>query len=163
MQNKETKKIALVPRQKSFWPYLLISLVVIVLLIAGGWYLYKKSTETNYIKADINGQSYYLELADTDALRKRGLSERDGIKENGGMLFDFKQESDWRMWMVQMRFPIDIIWLNSDKMIVHIKNNATPAEYPEVYKSLEPSRYVIELPEDAVEKLKIKVGDNISF
>jgi uncharacterized protein len=163
MQNKETKKTGLVPKQKSFWPFLIVTFIIVGIIVAGGLFLFRESTDTIYIKAKIGQQNYNLELANTDALRQKGLSERDSLPENGGMLFDFGQDGDWKMWMIQMRFPIDIIWLNKDKGVVHIKNDASPADYPEIYRSPELSRYVVELPSGDVESTGLKVGDTISF
>jgi uncharacterized membrane protein (UPF0127 family) len=79
------------------------------------------------------------------------------------MLFDFGANGEWRMVMRKMRFPIDMVWVAQDKKIVHIEHNATPAEYPEVYKSETPAYYVVELPSGTMKRLNVQVGDSISF
>jgi len=124
---------------------------------------YKNINRVEHIDANINDTTVKLELADTEAQRDKGLSERDELPDGWGMLFDFKQDGDWRMWTVQMRFPIDIVWLDSNKKVVHVKNNARPADYPERYHAPEPSRYVIELNAGHAAELGIKNGDFIVF
>jgi uncharacterized membrane protein (UPF0127 family) len=139
MQNKETKKTVLVRKQKGYLFYAGITIALVGVIVLGGIFLQKSYSYVNYKTATVGSETFKLEVAKTDADRENGLSERDGLPSDGGMLFDFGAYGDWRMWMVQMRFPIDIVWLTQDQKIVHIKHNATPAEYPEVYKSEVPS------------------------
>lgn len=163
MQNKETKKTALAHSQKSYIPYAIISALLTTLIILGGYLFYKQVTDATFVTAKIGNETFKLELADTQASREQGLSERDGIAKNEGMLFDFKQDGRWRMWMIQMRFPIDIVWLNESKEVLYIKHNATPAEFPETYDAKQDSRYVIEVPAGTFKRINVNVGDSISF
>lgn len=163
MPNKETKKTVSVHRQKSFIPYALVSLLLLVTIIVGGIIFYKQVTKVNFVQAKIGSEIFNLEVANTQAAREKGLSERDSLSKNDGMLFDFEQNGRWRIWMVQMRFPIDIAWLNDSKKIVYIKSNATPAEFPETYDAKQDSRYVIELQAGTLNRLNVNVGDIISF
>lgn len=164
MQNKETKKTESAPKpryQKSFWPYIVISvLVFICLILVAIWFVNKVNTIV-YKNVQIGQQTFKLEVAQTEEAREKGLSERDSLTKNTGMLFDFKQDGDWRMWMVQMRFPIDIAWLDKNYKILKIKSNAKPADFPEVYYADAPSRYVIELNSGVFKELDIKEGDTI--
>ena len=141
----------------------LISLVLLAAIAAVFYLFFSSVNQVIYKTAQIGNESFKLELADTDAKRVKGLSERDSIGQNEGMLFDFKQDGNWKIWMVQMRFPIDIAWLDADKQIIHIKPNAKPADYPETYKAPSLSRYVIEINSGEFERLGVTVGDYISF
>ena len=163
MQNKETKKIESAHRQKSYIPYAIITFLLCALLLVFGIYLYRVYSTVNITKARIGSETYYLEVADTDAVRIQGLSERDSLASNAGMLFVFETDGNWRMVMRQMRFPIDIAWLDENKKIVHIKHNATPAEYPEEYKADRPTRFVIEVQSGTFKRLNVQEGDSISF
>lgn len=166
MQNKETKKIESAPKiktQKSFWPFLIISLIVFICLaIVAIWFVNRVNTIV-YKNAQIGQQTYKLEVAQTEEARQKGLSERDKLEKNTGMFFDFKQNGNWRMWMVQMRFPIDIAWLDENYKIIKIKSNAQPGDYPEVYYASKPSRYVIEVNSGVFESLNVKVGDTVKL
>lgn len=165
MLNKETKKTALAhkPTQKSAWPYVLVSILIIAALVAGFFAIKSQVDKVVYKEVKIANNTFRLELADTATAREKGLSERDSIPPNSGMLFDFKAYGDWQMWMQQMRFPIDIAWLDKEGRVVYIKANAQPGDYPEVYHPNQPSWYAIELNAGTLQKLGVKVGDTIQF
>ncbi len=109
-----------------------------------------------------------VEIADTDAKRIKGLSGRESLAENGGLLFEFKGESYYGIWMKNMNFPIDIAWLDKNKKIIHIKNNVSPDTYPEVFYAFKKDKpilnlYVLETNANFLEKSNIKVGDILEF
>jgi uncharacterized protein len=163
MPNKETKKIESARKQKGYLWYGLVSLLLVVMISTVIGFVVYQSNKVTFVTAQIGTEQFTLEVADTHAARSKGLSERDGLGENQGMLFNFMEDGRWRMWMVQMRFPIDIAWLGSDKKVVYIKHNATPAEYPETYDAKQDARYVIEVPTGTFERLDVNEGDSISF
>jgi uncharacterized membrane protein (UPF0127 family) len=163
MQNKETAKTVLVRRQKGPYLFIIASLLIIVLIITGILVLKQKVDYVAYKDVKIGNETYKLEVADTQASREKGLGYREGLANNSGMLFDFKTDSDWRIWMANMHFDIDIAWLNKEGKIMHIKANAQPGSYPEAYHADIPNRYVIEVPAKTFEKLNIKEGDIINI
>lgn len=81
------------------------------------------------------------------------------------MLFVFPKDGLWDFWMKDTYIPLDIIWLNKDKGIVGIFENARPAQgsYPPVYKGVFPARYVLEANAGFVQRIKIKVSDRARF
>lgn len=86
-----------------------------------------------------------LEFALDETAWQQGLSGRPTMPASNGMLFVFTRDAQWPMWMKDMHFPLDIIWLNSDKQIVHIATGVEPATYPKPFASDEPARYVLEV------------------
>ena len=68
------------------------------------------------------------------------------------------------IWMKDMKFPLDLVWLDSSKKVVYIVKNAPP-ETPTktVYVPKDPALYVIELPAGSVQKAGIKTGDTAVF
>jgi uncharacterized protein len=166
MPIKDTKKTELVRKLRAQrGPWLLIILVVVIVAVVGFgiFELTKRVNHIAYQNVKIGNQTYKLEVADTEAARIKGLSQRDSLPANTGMLFNFKTDGDWRIWMIDMHFNIDIMWLNESGKIVHVKENATPAEYPEIYHANQPNRYVIELSAGSIERLSLKVGDAIDI
>ncbi|HPW48092.1 DUF192 domain-containing protein [Candidatus Saccharibacteria bacterium] len=163
MPNKETVKIESVRRQKSPLAVILASLTIVVLLVCGFAMFRYWVSQVEYKDVQIGNRIFVLEVADTEAARERGLSERDSLGINKGMLFDFKKDGNWRMWMLKMRLNIDIAWVSSSGEIIYIKRNATPGSFPEAYQANRPSRYVIEVPARTFERLNIKVGDYIKI
>jgi len=97
-------------------------------------------------QATINGEPFFLDIADTPTLLQRGLSYRKELREGTGMIFVFDQKNLHGIWMKDMNFPIDIVWVNKDRSVVHVEFNVSPDTYPEVFTSLSPADYVIELP-----------------
>lgn len=159
MQNKETKKIESARKQKSPVPLIVISALLIVSLVGVFLLVNNRVQKTDYKNVKIGSEQFKLEIAETQEKREKGLSERDTLPGGTGMLFDFKADGDWRMWMVQMRFPIDIAWLDSDGKIVYIKHNAQPGDYPEIYHAGSASRYVIEVPANTFRDQSVQAGD----
>ena len=69
-----------------------------------------------------------VEIADTDATRTRGLMFREQLPYNQGMLFVFDNEQVRSMWMLNMQFPLDLIWFDKAGNVVHIEKNAQPCK-----------------------------------
>lgn len=85
-------------------------------------------------------------MANTDALRTQGLSGRLSLPDGAGMLFVFDQDDEWGIWMKDMRFSIDIVWIDAEGSVVEVVERATPETYPHVFAPRRPARYVLELP-----------------
>lgn len=104
------------------------------------------------------------ELADTPKSRVKGLSGRAEIGKDEAMLFRFDYDDRWGIVMREMNFPIDIIWVNKNKQVVHIEADAQPdAEPYEVYRPDEPARYVIEIAAGRAKQSGVKVGSTVKF
>ncbi|MGQ0638780.1 MAG: DUF192 domain-containing protein, partial [Nitrososphaerota archaeon] len=69
-----------------------------------------------------------VEIADTDATRTRGLMFREDLPYNQGMFFVFDDEQVRSMWMLNMQFPLDVIWFDKAGNVVHIEKNAQPCK-----------------------------------
>ncbi len=113
---------------------------------------------------------FSAEVASSTVARARGLSGRDGLRENEGMLFLFNYSSIQNFWMKDMKFPIDIIWIGGGKVLGFIENASTPgADMPfwklKIYSSPKNVDTVFEVNAGTVAKGNIKIGDlaNISI
>lgn len=107
----------------------------------------------------------YVELAHTSEERAKGLMFRSNLAQGRGMLFVFPKDGLWDFWMKNTYIPLDIIWLNKDKSVVDILENARPVQgiYPPVHKGVFPARYVLEANAGFVQHHKLKVGDRARF
>lgn len=114
--------------------------------------------------ADLNvgGQKLSLDIASTDAARQQGLSDRNSLPADRGMLFVFSQPGKQCFWMKDMRFSLDMVFLNSKKQIVHIEPNIAPNTYPKNYCA-DSAQYVIELNAGVAAKLQLHTGQTLSF
>lgn len=98
----------------------------------------------------VGSDTITAEIADTNALRERGLGYRDGLAPGTGMLFVFDRASDHTFWMKGMRFCLDIVWIE-DGAIRGAAENACPEPgVPDAdlarYPSTGAVTYVLELP-----------------
>ncbi len=101
-----------------------------------------------------------VELARTPAEQIRGLSGRRGLKPGQGMLFVYDHPQPVGIWMKDMLFSLDIIWIRSGR-IVAIEKHAPPltATGPErVYTAT--ADLVLEVPAGFADREKLRVGDS---
>ncbi len=108
-----------------------------------------------------------LEVRDSEEERALGLMFRERLLENRGMLFIFDQNVSFPFWMKNMKISIDIIFINSDKKIISISENALPCNKPdeecELYSSSEDYLYVIETISGFSEKHNLEKGQEVRF
>jgi uncharacterized membrane protein (UPF0127 family) len=109
----------------------------------------------------IGGEALLVERAATPESRERGLSGRNRIDYNRGMLFVFPEDGLHPMWMKDMRVPIDMVWLNREGYVVAMRQNVFPESYPQTFSSPVPARYVLELAAFATDYYGIAMGTRI--
>ncbi|ODS41869.1 MAG: hypothetical protein MSIBF_00450 [Candidatus Altiarchaeales archaeon IMC4] len=102
-----------------------------------------------------------VEIADEPAERTMGLMYRDGLDKGRGMLFIFETESPYSFWMKNMKFPIDMIWINSAGGVVHIEADVPPctSDPCQSYTPKGSAKYVLEVPANFTRKRGVAVGD----
>ena len=69
-----------------------------------------------------------VQIADTDPTRMRGLMFQEELPYDKGMLFVFDNLGIRPMWMLNMQFPLDLIWFDSNGNVVHIEKNIPPCK-----------------------------------
>ncbi|MBC8464926.1 MAG: DUF192 domain-containing protein [Parcubacteria group bacterium] len=99
------------------------------------------------------------DIADTPEKRTLGLSGREALLPDTGMLFVFDKEGNHSIWMKDMHFSIDILWLNDMYEIVHIEKRVSPDTYPTSFTSPIPASYVLEVPAGFTSTHTVRVGD----
>jgi uncharacterized protein len=115
----------------------------------------------NYKVVEIDGHKFSVELALTSQKQSLGLGGRKSIKDNQGMLFDFKREGEWSFWMKDMRFDLDIIWIENKK-IVYISRN-TKYDYPGIISPKVKADKALEIKAGLSDKYGFKEGDQIKI
>jgi uncharacterized membrane protein (UPF0127 family) len=100
----------------------LIFLMVALPLVAASC---NKSSLAQDEVIQIKQHKIVVQLADTPAKRQAGLSGIQNISDSEGMLFLFSTPSQPQFWMKDMNFPIDMIWINGNK-IIGITDNVKP-------------------------------------
>lgn len=112
-----------------------------------------------------DGFTVTAELAVTDEERQQGLMFREDLRENQAMLFVFEEEGIHSFWMKNMRFPIDIIWLDKDRRIIHIEPQVPACQRDPCpsYSPGRPAQYVLELRSGCAEKHGLRLNDILAF
>lgn len=104
-----------------------------------------------------------LEKSLTPSTRRLGLSNRPSLPRERGMLFDFKETGQYCMWMKDMNFSIDMIWLSPDKEIVAIREGVSPKTFPASFCGPGTERYVIEVNAGIVQEAGLQKGHKLKF
>jgi uncharacterized protein len=106
-----------------------------------------------------------VEIAATPTDQERGLSYRDSMDADHGMLFIFQQEGMWRFWMKDMRFSLDIIWFDSQRRAVFIEQNLPPCTSQNCTMFTPPvnAMYVLEVNAAFVQAHNVSLGDSFRF
>ena len=76
------------------------------------------------------------------------------------LIFIFKKEKINPLHMLFVFYPIDILFLGKNKIVVEIKENFKPFS---LYTPKKKSKYIIELPKDSIKNSKTEIGDKIYF
>ncbi len=115
---------------------------------------------------NIGDVNLLADIADTPERRSLGLGVRDSMDEGVAMLFPFENEGRHSFWMKGMKFPIDIIWIDSSKTVVHIEHSLEPCESQLNCPSYQPDEnamYVLETVAGFSEKHGINDGTKVGF
>lgn len=145
----------------------LISLALVALLLGVTFALPEEDRELAMIT--IGERTVLLaELARDHESRVKGLSGRDFLTENSGMLFVFDSLGYPAIWMKEMRFALDIIWIKNGK-VVDIEENV-PAPLPSthevelpIYTPDVPARLVLEANAGFSKKFNVHIGDSVNI
>lgn len=146
-----------------------------ILIVLFGWYGYNCFFEKvcnvvfidKFVRHDLtiitpNGV-IVSEVADTKASRELGLSGRNGLRNNEGMLFVFESFGRYGFWMKDMNFPIDMVWINQNGIVVKIEPNLSPSSYPNTFINEAPAMYVLELGDGRAEEYGIFLGSKLKI
>ncbi len=143
---------------------LIESVELILALLAAAILTYYVFLDNGRVLILPNGKGLNLEVRDDEIGRVQGLSGRSSLSESSAMLFVFDIESDrYCFWMKDMKFDIDILWLDSKKRIVDAKYAASPSSYPEEFCPKSAARYVLELPAGQALKNGLIIGAQTKF
>ncbi len=88
--------------------------------------------------------SLRVEVADTAALRERGLMFRKTLGDDRGMLFVFPHERILNFWMKNTPIPLSIAYISSGGVINEILD-MDPLDTSVTYPSSRPARYALEV------------------
>jgi uncharacterized membrane protein (UPF0127 family) len=141
-------------------PHTTIILTIgLVLILIGIFVSFTVSAFRPTTEVSIGSGMYAMWVAQTEPDLKQGLSGVENLKPNNGLLMDFGESGLHGIWMKDMNFPLDIVWLDKNNKVVYIVKNAPPeSPVSTIYAPKEPAWYVLELPAGSVQKAGIQTG-----
>jgi len=125
----------------------------------------KNSKATLIREVSIGEATVFVEIAASAKERATGLSEKDSLTENRGMLFLFPGKTRPTFWMKGVSFPIDIIWI-ADNRVIGFDEGVLPelGVSPENLNKYTPPEDVdsaVEVNSGFIAINKISVGDEV--
>lgn len=111
----------------------------------------------------INTTPIEAELAETKEQQERGLGGRKDMPDDYGLLYILPKPYFYDFWMKDMKFPIDIIWVDRNQNVVDITRNLSPDSYPRIFQPVRPAQFVIEVVAGFADKHGIKIGDPVTI
>src|SRR3989344_2375755 len=155
--------------------FFLVLAIFAALVYLNSFNMKEKKLEKQFLNIKIWSAQITAEIADTPEKRARGLSGREALGKDEGMLFVFTDSAIRQFWMKDMNFSLDIIWIDENKKIIDITKNATPESYlsravypkqgrgesggPEKFSPSAPAKYVLEVSAGFADAHNIKIGD----
>jgi uncharacterized protein len=139
----------------------IISIILgIIASIAGAYYYFNPLKP----RVTIAGHVIYTDYAITPEQQSTGLSYRESLPADSGMLFLFRSRENRTFWMHEMRIPLDIIWIDGNQIADISKNvpiltdGAWTVAMPKV-----PVDRVLEVNAGTVDRLGLKIGDSVRY
>lgn len=144
----------------------LIIIIIITQIITSLFHIKSAYTETilsNKFPVMIKGNEIFVEVADSEEERKRGLMWRKKLNNNAGMLFVFKDSSIRYFWMKNTFIGLDMAFIDTNMVIRTIRTAAKTNDSTTIYSSFVPVQYVLEVNAGWFEQHNIEPGDTITF
>ncbi len=116
-------------------------------------------------KVAINNSEVKVDAVTDEKTRKQGLMHKASLAADRGMLFVFERMGTYPFWMKDTLIPLDIIWMNTNREIVHIKKNVPPctSDPCTTYIPTEQAIYVLEVNAGWVDKHAVEQGQKALF
>jgi uncharacterized protein len=112
-----------------------------------------------------SGTVLQTEVMIKDPERQMGLMFRPSLPRDHAMLFIFETVDFHGIWMKNCKFPIDIVWLDEQRKVVHVAEKVPPckADPCPVYEPMQRAAYVVEMNAEQARQEKVALGATLDF
>ena len=106
-----------------------------------------------------------VEIAANDETREQGLMYRDSLAPDRGMIFVFTATGEYPFWMKNTLIPLDMIWIDDQKRVVHVAHDVPPCRSDPCpsYPPNAPARQVLELAAGSARVHRVVDGSQLRF
>ncbi len=116
------------------WFFFLFGLLFLIFLASFFWLKHGRSSEPLQSgQLRIDSDVINIEIASSSLARERGLSGRDNLPKDHGLLFIFPITARYGFWMRDMNFAIDMVWIRGDK-VVGVTSDVQPQTNTPIWK-----------------------------
>ncbi len=134
----------------------LVIILVISALLASYFYLSHKKT-LKIQTTEGNLITFSVEYALTPEQQRTGLMHRQKLSPKTGMLFLFDPPRIAHMWMKNTHIPLDMIFFNQKRKVIHVHHKALPMDET-IISSIRPVAGVLEINAGEAKKYGIRKG-----
>jgi len=142
-------------------------LILMALLLISGAMLFNGPNQSQTIVVEFpSGTKLETQVADTPEKLLFGLAFQEFLPDNEGLLFIYDSSAPHKVWTKGFRFPVDVIWVDESKHIVHLVKDAPPCEKdPCPWYGPPPNnaRYIIETNQGFIKQKGVSMGDQLTF
>ncbi len=155
--------------QTSMKKFTLISIAcLLVFVIVFAYFVFQKKygwPADGFPRVCFKNKCFDVEIAATEAERQKGLMNRESLGADKGMIFIFDKPANYSFWMKNTLIPLDMVWLDQDRKIVFINENAQPCGSKDcsVVTPVIKSQYVFEAKAGTAKRIGLKYGDQADF
>ena len=110
------------------------------------------------VVTDSGEHAFWVEIADDEAERARGLMYREPLADDRGMLFQFPDMAERGFWMENTPSPLDIVYIDDQGRIVSIARHTTPYSRQTI-PSYGAAKGVLEVRAGRTEEIGAEPGD----
>ena len=137
---------------------------ILIIVAVSFMYIILPNLPTSTTDLRIGDGIFKARIASNDNARTAGLSGETSLAADRALLMAFPTDGKWGIWMKDMKIPVDIVWLDSNKKVIYIIKNASPADSTSVtYTPKSLAKYVIEFPAGTVDGKAINMGSVATF
>lgn len=114
----------------------------------------------------INHHSFIVDIAKTEQEKEIGLAKYISLPEDHGMYFPFDHADYYTFWMKNMQFPIDIIFLDHNRIVAIFPSVASPKKGQKdlpTYQTPSLSDAVLEINAGLSKKYNFRIGDSVQL
>jgi uncharacterized protein len=154
-------------REKPLNKKRIIFLILMALLLISGAMLFNAPKQSEVIEVRFpSGARLQAEVADTPEKLLFGLAFRENLPEDVGMILLFEESGLHKVWTKGFKFPVDLIWVDESKQIVHVLEGAQPCiDDPCPWQGPPPenARYILEVGKGFIQRAEAVVGTELVF
>lgn len=145
----------------------IVTLVLLaILLMSVSLFLVERKESSIIIVSFPNDRELETEVADTPEKLLFGLAFRETLPPKSGMLYIFESTGSHRITTKEYRFPVDVMWMDESRRIVHMMENVPPCERDPCpwYGDLpDPVRYVLQTEAGFIKQAGITTGMELKY